>query len=206
LKEAIKYRLKQLLVVLVIFGVFYFSRSWTLPYVARFLDVSETPQKTSAVMVLGGGTDVRPFIAAALVKAKLADKVLVAPIKLSPEAEDGVVEPEHENIIKILVARGVARENIVLLPDTVESTFDEARGLSKYMEQNPESTVSVVTTSWHTRRARWIFANALAERSSQIRFVAAPTERFDENNWWTTEQGLFIVDEYIKLGYYCFKY
>jgi uncharacterized SAM-binding protein YcdF (DUF218 family) len=206
LKEAIKYRLKQLLVVLVIFGVFYFSRSWTLPYVARFLDVSETPQKTSAVMVLGGGTDVRPFIAAALVKAKLADKVLVAPIKLSPEAEDGVVEPEHEIIIKILVARGVARENIVLLPDTVESTFDEARGLSKYMEQNPESTVSVVTTSWHTRRARWIFANALAERSSQIRFVAAPTERFDENNWWTTEQGLFIVDEYIKLGYYCFKY
>ena len=206
MKQTIKYRLKQGLVVLAIFAGLYFSRSWTLPYVAQFLDVSEPPKRASAVMVLGGGTDLRPFIAAALVKAKLADKVLVAPIKLSPEAEDGVVEPEHEIIIKVLLARGVSRDDIIVLPAVVENTYDEAQALADYLDHNPDCSVTVVTTSWHTRRARWIFDKALEGRSSQVYFVAAPTERFDENNWWTTEEGLYVVDEYLKLGYYFLKY
>jgi uncharacterized SAM-binding protein YcdF (DUF218 family) len=162
-KQTIKRRLKQGLVVLAICVGLYLSRSWTLPPVARFLDVSEPPRRTSAVMVLGGGTDLRPFIAAALVKAKLADKVLVAPIKLSPEAEDGVFEPEHEVIIKVLLARGVAQDDIILLPATVENTFDEAQALAEYLGHNPDCSVSVVTTCWHTRRARWIFARTLVE-------------------------------------------
>ena len=91
-------------------------------------------------------------------------------------------------------------------PRTVENTFDEAQALADYLDHNPDCSVSVVTTSWHTRRARWTFDKALEGRSSQIHFVAAPTERFDENNWWTTEEGIFIVNEYIKLGYYCLKY
>jgi uncharacterized SAM-binding protein YcdF (DUF218 family) len=206
LKQTVKRRLKQGSVVLAIFAGLYLSRSWILPPIARFLDVSAPPQRTAAVMVLGGGSDVRPFIAAALVNAKLADKVLVAPIKLSPEAEDGMAEPEHEIIVKVLLARGVSRANIVLLPATVDSTYDEAQALANYLDQNPDCSVSVVTTSWHTRRARWIFDRTLAERSCQVHFVAAPSERFDENNWWTTEDGIFIADEYLKLGYYFFKY
>jgi len=206
LKQAIKRRLKQGLIVLVVLAGLYLSRSWTLPCFARFLDVSEPPQRASAVMILGGGTDVRPFIAAALVKAKLADKVLVGQIKLSPEGEDGLVEPEHEIIVKVLLARGVSREDIILLPGTVASTLDEAQALADYLDQHPDDSVSVVTTSWHTRRARWIFERTLEGRSSQVHFVAAPTERFDENNWWTTEEGIFVVDEYIKLGYYCLKH
>jgi uncharacterized SAM-binding protein YcdF (DUF218 family) len=190
----------------VFFASLYFSRTWTLPYVARFLDVSELPKRTYAVMILGGGNDTRPFVAAALVKAKLAEKVLLVTTRFEFEAEDGSMRADHEITINVLLARGVPRDDIIVLPGFVENTFDEAQALAKYLEKNPECSVCVVTTSWHTRRAKWVFDRTMKGRFSPNQFVAAPTERFDENNWWTTEQGVYVVDEYLKLAYYWLKY
>src|SRR5207248_5996220 len=72
----------------------YLGRSWILPHVAGFLDVSEPPHAVDFVMVLGGGDDTRPFVAAALYEAGMAKAVLVPATKRGPEVEDAFVPPE----------------------------------------------------------------------------------------------------------------
>jgi len=163
--------------------------------------VSGPGQNADYVMVLGGGSDTRPFVAAALVKAGRAGKVLVPRSKLSTEAEDNLVPAEQEIIRQVLVARGVAPQAIVLLPGECGSTADEARALAEFLGAGSEQTVLIVTTSYHTRRARRIFGGVFGKSAERLHFVAAPTDGFDESDWWSHELGWKAYStEYAKLA------
>ncbi len=185
----------------------YAAAPWYLPAVARALDVSEPPARVDYVVVLGGGLETRPFVAAALVKAGLAKTVLLPNVKLSPEAEDGLAPPEHEVTIDILVRRGVDPDAITVLKPEVNSTADEARALADFLADKPNASVAIVTNASHTRRARWIYRKALGPKAAQVRFVAAPVDGFDETNWWRHEAGVHCyLMEYVKLPYYWLRY
>jgi uncharacterized SAM-binding protein YcdF (DUF218 family) len=103
----------------------------------------------------------------------------------------------------VLLARGVSESAIIRLSGDVGSTSDEARLLANFLSAHPEGTVTIVTTGMHTRRARWIFNRALGPQYSRIRFVGAPTDGFDETNWWRFERGWTdYATEYMKLATY----
>ena len=182
-------------------GLLYASRGCYLPAAARFLDVSEPPRRVDAVLVLGGDSATRPFVAAALFKAGLARGVLVSRVKAAPEVDEGLMPPDHEVMRRVLRARGVPARAIVLLPGECDSTADEARALATFLADEPHAVVAVVTNAYHTRRARSIFRRALAERSVELLFVAAPTDGFDETNWWRFETGVrTYASEYVKFA------
>jgi uncharacterized SAM-binding protein YcdF (DUF218 family) len=181
----------------------YMARGWLLPEAARALDVSEPPPRVDAVMVLGGGATTRPFVAAALVRAGLARRVLVPGVRLSPGQEEGLAPPESEVIRRVLRARGVLDGDVVTLPGEAASTRDEARALACFLDGDPGATVAVVTNGFHTRRARLLFRRELGERLSRVHFVAAPTDGFNTDDWWRHEEGLgCYLTEYVKLVYY----
>jgi uncharacterized SAM-binding protein YcdF (DUF218 family) len=187
--------------------VLFFVRAGWLPSVALFLDVSEAPVHSDYVMVLGGGANSRPFAAAALIRAHLADKVLVPRVGLTPEQEAGVLLPEHETTIRVLRARGVPEGDIELLPGEVASTGDEARALATFLRDHPGATVTVVTHGFHTRRARMIISRALGGTRPDIHFYGIPTDHFDTSNWWLSEGGAgCYFNEYVKLGLYSVGY
>jgi uncharacterized SAM-binding protein YcdF (DUF218 family) len=185
----------------------YLGRGWLLPAAARFLDVSEPPAPVDYVLVLGGGTDTRPFVAAALVRAGLTDKVLVAEVRPSPGVEDGLIPSEEEVVQRVLDRRGVPRDAVTVLPGPCDSTFDEARALGRFLDEKGACTVAVVTTNYHTRRARWVFRRVLGAKADRLRFVAPPTGGYDESNWWKFEAGLkAYANEYVKFLYYFLRY
>jgi uncharacterized SAM-binding protein YcdF (DUF218 family) len=185
----------------------YAAAPWYLPAAARALDVSEPPARVDYVMVMGGGHETRPFVAAALVKAGLAGGVLLPNVKPSLEAEDGLAPPEHEFTTEILVRRGVSPDAITVLPPEVNSSSDEAQALAAFLADKPNVSVAVVTNHFHTRRASWIFKKALGPKAGQVRFVGAPTDGFDETNWWRHEAGVTCyLTEYVKLAYYWLRY
>ena len=196
------------LAVLACVGVaLYVAAPWYLPAAARALDVSAPPSRVDYVMVLGGGHETRPFVAAALVKAGLAGGVLLPSVKLSPEAEDGLAPPEHELNLDILVRRGVNPDLITVLPGEVNSTSDEAQALADFLADKPNVSVAVITNHFHTRRASWVFRKALGPRAAQVRFFGAPVDGFDETNWWRHEAGFHCyLTEYVKLPYYWLRY
>jgi uncharacterized SAM-binding protein YcdF (DUF218 family) len=196
-------RLRRLAVVVVLAALLYFGRGLLLPPVARFLNVSEPAQQAQYVMVLGGGKQTRPFVAAALVKAGFAEKVLLPCPTPSSEVEEGLEPREHEVMRQTLRARGVQDDSIVVLPGDVASTLDEARVLEKYLDNQPEASITIVTSNYHTRRARSIFRRILGEKAARLHFVGAPSDGYDESNWWQSEAGFAdYVQEYCKLVFW----
>jgi len=189
-------------VVGVTLGALYYGRSAWLPGVGQFLDVGQPPTRVDYVYVLGGGTDSRPFAAAALYDAGLAGKVVLPSVQAAPEADQGVRPPEQKQTRRVLTARGVPETAIELLPEseTVRSTRDEAAALARFVQARPGCTVAVVTHNYHTRRARMIFTRALAERADQLCMVGIGTDYFDATNWWQSADGFrTFLSEYIKL-------
>jgi uncharacterized SAM-binding protein YcdF (DUF218 family) len=205
-----KRRWRRLCVILaagVLVGSLYGARAQLLPSVARFLDVSSAPSAVDYVMVLGGGTDIRPFVAATLVKAGLARQVLVPTSRHSPEALEGTSLTEEETVRRVLLARAVPAESIIQLDGECLTTFDEAQALARFLAARPGISVAVVTTDYHTRRASWVFRRVLGERIPGVSFVAAPSDGFDATNWWRIEGGFrAYLTEYVKLIDYWLRY
>lgn len=195
------------IVVLLLMIMLWASRRPITRQMGKFLDVSERPIPTDDVMVLTGQPETRPFVAAAILNAGLADRVLICRPWLSPEAEDGLVPKENEIIRRVLKARDVPLSAVHELPGEVTSTFDEARALGNYLDDNPQRTVAVVTNDFHTRRARLIFDEVVGDKSNRIRFVAAPVDGVDKSNWWQSDRGAVLyLSEYGKLAYHLVRY
>ena len=185
----------------------YSARSRVLPTVARWLDVGEAPQPSDCVMVMPGDENTRPFVAAAIVKAGLAERALIPELMTSPEVEEGILPPWHETIRRVLRHRGVSDENIQILPGKSDSTFGDTRALAAFLDASPHARVMVVTSDYHTRRTRWTVTRLLGERARRVTFVSAPTEDFRFDAWWQVEEGFMaIVGEYLKLAYYVFRF
>ena len=56
----------------------YLTRGWTLPAWGHWFDVSEPPRPADYAMVLTGGENTRPFVAAGMYKSKLVGGILIA--------------------------------------------------------------------------------------------------------------------------------
>jgi uncharacterized SAM-binding protein YcdF (DUF218 family) len=181
----------------------YLGRAFLLEQAGECLDVSEPPQASDYAMVLGGGDATRPFVAAALFKAGLAGAVLVPRTRRSAEVEDGLLPPEEVVIERVLAARGVPGGAVVFLDGECASTRDEADALARFLDTRPDCSVAVVTSPYHTRRARGTFRRALGGRAARVRFVAAPGEGFGARDWWRSEEGFkAYAREFVKLAYY----
>ncbi len=177
------------------------ARSPILAGAGRFLDVSEEPVRSDIVLVLGGDHDYRPAVAAALYKAGLTSRILIPVTVKSPEVEAGLTPPEDDVTAKVLQARGVPAEAIVRLPGRVDSTADETKALARFLAEHPARVVTVVTTDFHTRRARMLFRRADLGGAS-LHFVAAPARGFGADDWWRTDGGCATyLTEFVKLAY-----
>jgi uncharacterized SAM-binding protein YcdF (DUF218 family) len=183
------------------------ARQPLLRFTLSWLDVGTRPERTDVVMVLGGDVSTRPFVAAALVKLGLTHKVLLSHMVRPPHGTEIIIPPEDELSREVLVRRGVPRESIAVIGHSCAHTEAEARALRDWLQSSPEATVAVVTSGYHTRRARWIFRLVLGEFAGQVSFVSAPSDAFPAECWWRSEVGMVVVlGEYLKLVFYAFRY
>lgn len=178
--------------------------------VADFLIQTNDPlHKADVIFILNGDYDTRPFYAVKLYQQGLAPKVLIAQSENSPAVDLGVVENSTAISVQVMLHKGLPPEALTVLnKDTpVTSTFDEARSLRAYVEANQVKKVILVTSSFHTRRARWILEKELKGSGVELQVAGAPHSGFNDKNWWKTEDGLvFVNNEYIKLLFYWLNY
>jgi uncharacterized SAM-binding protein YcdF (DUF218 family) len=158
-------------------------------------------------MVLGGDDNVRPFAGAALYKAGFARRVLLANVENPPGADPQFAPPRHDVSRDILLLRGVPPRDIRIADKPCESTFDEAQVLAQEFDASPDARALVVTSGFHTRRARWVFRQVLGDGAARVTFVSAPVEQVPPDRWWRSEIGfLAIASEYVKLLLYGLRY
>lgn len=178
-----------------------------LSALGTWLDVGERPSPCQYVMILNGGERTRPFVAALMVKAGLAEKVLITTSILSPEQQAGLELPTDEIIRQILLRRGVPEDRIVVFDRTIVNTFHEAESLAVFLADRPNARVAVVTDDFHTRRSRWIFNKVLGKKAERVQFVTAPSDEFRLDRWWQSPLGFEVVSgEYARLVFYSLRY
>jgi uncharacterized SAM-binding protein YcdF (DUF218 family) len=187
-------------------AVFVWHRA-VLTSMAAWLDVGEKPQRCDLVLLLNGDYNTRPFVAAALVKGRWAPRVAFAKCKRSPAEIDGSIPLNEEMNFRIFQHCGLSKDDVVMLSADADTTFDEVKALSVYLDQQPAAKIAVVTEGPHTRRAKWIVEKVLGRKVERIVMITAPMDDFQANNWWRNEIGvLFILSEYAKLVFYWFRY
>lgn len=89
---------------------------------------------------------------------------------------------------KDLLARGVPKKSILRFPQFTDSTIEEAAALSTLASKRGWKSVIVVTSNYHTRRARYIFRHVFPAGIT-VRVAAAPAAEFDPAEWWKTRSG-----------------
>ena len=172
--------------------------------VAKVLIVDDTPGKADEIVILGGNLDFRPQKAAELYRAGVAPRIVLARVQDLPAEQMEVYPNETDASVKMLALLGVPDSAIVVLskPGGVTSTIDEARLLRSYLEPRGESTVLLVTSLPHTRRARWAYRRELKGLPVILRVAAAQDPRFNQRNWWKSETGLIqFFEEYLKFAH-----
>ena len=191
--------------LLALCAIWWTRGSW-LPIIGTALNVSDPLSPASAVMILPGSEETRPFVAAGLLKAGYADVALVLETRANPDVRDGAVLATSETSRQILLRRGIPEQKIVLLKGASDSTFQDATALGRYFEQFGETDVIIVTNAYHSRRARWCFRHVLPNQHQRLRFYSAPNG-FDDRHWWTSRGGRqSVLSEWLKFAYYVMRH
>jgi len=175
----------------------------------KALIVNDHLERADMLFVLNGDVNTRPVQTVDLYRQGLAPVVGIAQAEKHTTEEIGLLPNETDVAIQEMVKLGIPQDSIVVLPseEPVTSTYDEAVALRQYVENNAIHSIIIVTSEFHTRRAKWICEKELKGLDVTIMMAATPNEDFNSSNWWKSENGLITVNnEYVKLLYYFWKY
>lgn len=158
----------------------------------NFLIVND-PQPADVIVVLAGETNWRPARALQLLSQNYAPKMM-----LDVPSNAIIYNQNTLDIARAFVQSLPQRASISTCPIVGLSTKDEARDVLRCLQDIGVHRVLVVTSDYHTRRARSIFQLEL--RGYQISIAAA----FDSEQygvaWWQHRQWAKMnFDEWLRL-------
>ncbi|HWZ97460.1 MAG TPA: YdcF family protein [Candidatus Dormibacteraeota bacterium] len=157
----------------------YLVRHPLLRFAGESLVVEDPLQKSDAILVLSTDNFYadRATRSAEIYRQGLAPVVIASGERLRPYA--GIAElMEHD-----LIERGVPKEKIVRFPHDADNTREEAEALAKLATEKKWKSVIVVTSNYHTRRARLIFGKIFPGNIS-VNVAGARDGDFDTEHWF----------------------
>lgn len=180
--------LVSLLLVLVL-GTLYLVRGPLLAALADWWVVDEPLEKAQVVVVLGGDsvTGDRVRHAVELYRHGWAPRIVLSGASLRTYFN------EVELMKREAVNQGVPEDRLVLAPQTAESTLQEAQALEAVLAQHKFRRVIIVTSNYHTRRARMIFKALYQKRGTRTLVSAADDTRFRPQRWWKDREARNIL-------------
>jgi uncharacterized SAM-binding protein YcdF (DUF218 family) len=168
-----------LLCFIVFFGVLYLARGPILRFTAEAWIIEDPLGKADALVVLSDDNFYadRATRAAELLREGKAPLIVASGRRLRPNA--GIAElMEHD-----LIERGVPKEKILRLPHDADSTKEEAEAVLRLVKEKKWRSVIVVTSNYHTRRARYIFRRVFPQ-GLEVSVASARDGDFDPEHWW----------------------
>jgi uncharacterized SAM-binding protein YcdF (DUF218 family) len=171
----------------------------------QFLVISDEPKKSDIVFVPSGNPGVRFVKAIELLKAGLADRIVLNLER--PNAGDRAFERRYgkrfsteafvEHIMKV---EGLDRFHVIIPGQRPVSTNEDFELLKKIIKEKGFHSV-IITTSWfHMRRCKLVAKRLLDE---EIKICFVPANLPDMNYFTSKSKRIFgLFNAYMKLGYY----
>ena len=180
--------------------------------IGTYLVYEQTPQQADVVAIPANWDDtiVRARGGAHLYTKGLAKVVFVPRMEPMKGLEEirrrGIYVPENRDLlVNILEGMGVPLAAIETSAQEVTDTWDEAQEVSTFVEQKGYTSVLLVTSKYHSRRAYLIFKDALKDKASVIS-VPSPYDPSDPEQWWKqSEDCQRVIIEYQKILVYYWR-
>jgi uncharacterized SAM-binding protein YcdF (DUF218 family) len=177
-----------LLFLAAFFLILYLSRHPLMRFTAETWIVDQPAAHADAMLVLGDDNFYadRATHAADLFRHGVAPVVVASGRRLRPNA--GIVElMEHD-----LTERGVPKDKIIPCVHDADSTREEAIALAHLAVAQHWKSVIIVTSNYHTRRARYIFSHVFPP-SVTISVASAKDGDFDPEKWWESRKSTKLL-------------
>ncbi len=167
------------------FAFLYVVRHPIFRFVGETWVVEDALERADAIIILSDDNFYadRATRGAELYREGKAPLIVASGRRLRPNA--GIAElMEHD-----LVERGVPREKIVRFIHDADSTKEEAEGLTRLVKEKKWKHIIVVTSNYHTRRARYIFHRVFPQEV-EVRVASARDGDFDPDRWWEKRKSI----------------
>jgi uncharacterized SAM-binding protein YcdF (DUF218 family) len=179
-----------------------------LPFAGRYLVVQQPLEKSDAIVVLAGTRAERWLEAVDLFREGWAPRIVVSRGRIESAethlAALGIRFPQDADLVReAMVQMKVPPDAIILLPESLDNTAQEAASVRRMALASGWSRIIVVTSKYHSRRAGYAFAREF--RGTPLRAVMRTT-RYDPSvpgRWWASRQDVrFVTSELQKLAAY----
>ncbi len=157
------------------------------------------------VVLMGDTTSNRAQKALDLYKEGRAPKIIVAYEKESVNQNSFTTTSSGELHTRFFLDNSVPNDAIISLETCQNtSTIEEARCIGKELSLSTKQPPKIIiVTSWyHSGRAKWLFKKALGG-TAEILSIPAPSLSGNYQNWWVYEKSfLDVFNEYLKWTYW----
>jgi uncharacterized SAM-binding protein YcdF (DUF218 family) len=171
--------------VLAVLGILYLLREPVLRLTGEILIVEADPAEADAIFILGDDnySADRATRAAELYRDRWAPHIVASGRYLRPYVTIA------DLMQRDLTERGVPAAAVLRLPSYAENTRQEANVLLRVTREKKWKRVLVVTSNYHSRRARLIFDRVFGGEA-EVRLIPARDGTYDPKSWWRTRLGV----------------
>lgn len=173
----------------------------------NFLIYEDDLKKVTYAFVLSGGPWDRGNEAVRIFEKGFADTLVCTGENIPHDFKAlGLDMLESEITEKNMLNKGVPKSQILLLKKGT-STREESEEILAFCKSRSVKSIIVLSTDFHTRRIKQVFKNKFEKEGIEVIVWAAPSSKYDAQNWWKSEDGLIALNnEYIKQLYYLVKH
>ena len=164
--------------------------AWAVPRAGRYLVVDDPLVKADAILVLAGTSAERWLEAVDLYRDGWAPRIV-----LSRGPVDEAELLLRRQVIRFPILAELSRDAmlqmkvpasaIMIVPDDVDNTAQEAAALHRVAVTARWRAVIVVTSKYHTRRTVFAFARELQGTGVTAIVRGSRYDTFDPERWWT---------------------
>ena len=171
-------------------------------HAGRWLIHEDALAHADVILVLSGSMPYRAEEAAKVYRAGFASEIwLTHPVSPAAELQSlGIhYESDEEYDTAVLTSLGVPPSALHILPGEIVDTEQELEEADRQMKREGKSTIIIVTSLEHTRRAGALWRKLFGVNPKAI-VHGAPEDPFDANHWWrNTRDSLAVTREYLGL-------
>ena len=176
-----------------------------LSWIGSWLVFSDALAPVDAIVPLAGSGS-RVYSAAKLLQQGYAQQIIITnmavPAGALPNGTNYAAMTREQTI-----ELGVPEEQVVIDDDIVRTTYGEIESIRRFAEHNGIRSIMIVTSPYHTRRARLMADELFAGSRVSARVVSTLWDSYDPTTWWRwPETRRDTLLEYSKLLLYFFGY
>lgn len=163
----------------------------TIAFAGKILIVEDEARPVDAIVVIGG--DHKPQRMQKAVELYLLEHATLVIISAGTLVLEGTeIVPEAEVMMYQALELGLP-EDVIVIEDASNTTIENARFTKQFLETHEIDSILLVTSAYHSRRARRIFTDEFGEN---ISVVMQPARPINNTFLW-----IFHGDEAYVVGY-----